>query len=303
VQGLTRDFNCEILKLQFPTPTVGFGLTYVSGQIAAIMKTEDGGSTWNLAGLLENEYARDGGIFFVDESNGVVLTKSGKSWITADGGQTWKGMIATNLGQEIRFADLEVGWSFADLCTGMGCENAKLSYTTDGGRRWASRSFQFPAGVQAFSLPRRDRGYAVGDHGMIYRYRVVPTTQTVAKSIAAPAMPVFDSPLDEQVAALEQQMQTLQDGVTDAEVTQIEATANALVAETPQFAGKLKNLNLIFQGFEVAKDLINRSKMVKDTVSSLRGTRDPAAIQSAVQQLTGQVTEMVGSTRLAFRRP
>jgi hypothetical protein len=185
----------------------------------------------------------------------------------------------------------------------MGCENAKLSYTTDGGRRWTSRSFQFPTGVQAFSLPRRDRGYAVGDHGMIYRYRVVPATQTVAKSIAAPAMPVFDSPLDKQVAALEQQMQTLQDGVTDAEVTQIEATANALVAATPQFAGKLKNLNLVFQGFEVAKDLVNRSKTVKDTVSSLRGTRDPAAIQSAVQQLTGQVTEMVGSTRLAFRRP
>ena len=32
----------------------------------------------------------------------------------------------------------------------------------------------FSYGVEAFSLPTRDRGYVVGDHGMIYRYRIVP---------------------------------------------------------------------------------------------------------------------------------
>jgi photosystem II stability/assembly factor-like uncharacterized protein len=45
---------------------------------------------------------------------------------------------------------------------------------TDGGRHWTAREVRFPAPVIAFSLPARDRGYVVGDQGMIYRYRIVP---------------------------------------------------------------------------------------------------------------------------------
>ena len=37
-------------------------------------------------------------------------------------------------------------------------------------RRWG----RVPAGINASSLPARDRGYVVGDHGMVYRYRIVP---------------------------------------------------------------------------------------------------------------------------------
>jgi hypothetical protein len=78
------------------------------------------------------------------------------------------------------FADPEVGWAFGAN---------KMSFTTDGGTRWNSRTIAFPAEVTAFSLPRRDRGYVVGEHGMIYRYRIVPSAQNVPKSIAAPLMP------------------------------------------------------------------------------------------------------------------
>ena len=64
----------------------------------------------------------------------------------------------------------------------------------DGRKHWTSRAIHFPAGVNAFSLPARDRGYVVGDHGMIYRYRVVPIDYTSKGMLEAPMMPEASTP-------------------------------------------------------------------------------------------------------------
>jgi hypothetical protein len=42
--------------------------------------------------------------------------------------------------------------------------------------------------VEDSSLPARDRGYAVGSHGMVYRYRIVPIDFTVKGMLAAPSL-------------------------------------------------------------------------------------------------------------------
>lgn len=47
-------------------------------------------------------------------------------------------------------------------------------YTSDGGRTWLSSATKFPAMIDDSSLPARDRGYVVGEHGMVDRYRIVP---------------------------------------------------------------------------------------------------------------------------------
>ena len=65
----------------------------------------------------------------------------------------------------IRFADRQVGWV---------ARSQPVVYTSDGGKRWSAAEVRFPTWVSASSLPARDRGYVVGDHGMIYRYRIVP---------------------------------------------------------------------------------------------------------------------------------
>jgi hypothetical protein len=53
-------------------------------------------------------------------------------------------------------------------------------------------------------MPRRDRAYVVGDHGMVFRYRVVPLSHPLGPNDKdAPAMPGFESALDEQVGQLE----------------------------------------------------------------------------------------------------
>lgn len=44
-----------------------------------------------------------------------------------------------------------------------------------------------------FSIPSRRRAYAVGQHGMIYRYSVVPIEYTAKGMIDAPMMPGSDT--------------------------------------------------------------------------------------------------------------
>jgi photosystem II stability/assembly factor-like uncharacterized protein len=99
-------------------------------------------------------------------------------WATVDGGQNWRKVPGTFPGGSPRlyFADHEVGW----LANG-----TTIAYTSDGGKRWNTMEVRLPAGINASSLPARDRGYVVGDHGMVYRYRIVPIEYTAKGMIAA----------------------------------------------------------------------------------------------------------------------
>jgi hypothetical protein len=63
-----------------------------------------------------------------------------------------------------------------------------MTYTSNGGRSWLSREIAFPAMVEDSCLAAPDRGYAVGSHGMVYRYRIVPIDYTAKGMIGAPAL-------------------------------------------------------------------------------------------------------------------
>jgi photosystem II stability/assembly factor-like uncharacterized protein len=170
VDGLTRVVQCSWAKLHFPTPTTGYAVGYISGQpFAVVGKTSNAGATWivRVTEPLAGEGARD--VFFLDANTGFMRTSGGQLYKTTDGGATWNPTAQTR-GKRFRFADPEVGWSFFER---------ELQFTTDGGMHWNSRSIRFPANVNAWTLPQSDHGYVVGDHGMIYHYRVVPVSYLV----------------------------------------------------------------------------------------------------------------------------
>ena len=96
---------------------------------------------------------------------------------TADGGSNWTTGTAGGK-PDIDFAGESIGWMIA---------YRTMTYTTNGGKSWVSRDIAFPASVNAFCLVR-DRGYAVGDHGMVYRYRVVPIDCAGKNVLPAPMM-------------------------------------------------------------------------------------------------------------------
>jgi|SRR5579859_4010678 len=176
VDGFSRDVDCSLFYLHFPSASVG----YAARDPRIIVKTEDGGGTWKaLVGPQEPGDQRVDGLYFTSEGTGFTVRPGRKLYRTDDGGQSWKGVVAT-AGRKIIFAGQDVGWSFSFKL---------LSYTTDGGKRWTSREFRFPVDVNAFSLPSPQRGYVVGDHGMIYRYRVVPVEYTSKGMMDAPMMP------------------------------------------------------------------------------------------------------------------
>ena len=315
IAGLARTLNCEITKIHFASATVGFAVGYHSDAVL-VLRTDDGGSSWNAVTVIEDEIGRDSGLFFLDESTGYLRVKSGKSYRTIDGGITWTGMPATGLSSNIRFADPEIGWSFKDPCVGMGCGNAILSYTIDGGQRWATRTFALPAQVKAFSLPRRDVAYAVGEHGMIYRYRSVPAgTPTIANSIEAVAMPPLANGVIEDLGELEIYLEGIEAelkaaaatpppadvgaAATDAELGWVESnftefgefetTFDAVSTGLPAIGSKHRNLNLLLEGLKLLGDLTGQSNGFKGAFASLRQARDPASISAALLEMHAQL--------------
>jgi photosystem II stability/assembly factor-like uncharacterized protein len=185
IEGLTKNVECQFHALSFPSAQTGYaaaGSIYLKDRFF-IFKTTDGGATW-----VPSTISADGGAeasAFTSDKTGFVRTgypDSGRLYRTTDGGGSWTG-IGASPGLSIRFVDQEVGWSF---------HYSKLSFTTNG-TRWTSRTFKFPVSVTTFSLPSRRRAYVVGQHGMIYRYSVVPIDYTAKGMIDAPMMPASDT--------------------------------------------------------------------------------------------------------------
>jgi photosystem II stability/assembly factor-like uncharacterized protein len=203
VNGLSRQVQCEAASFSFPSPTVGFAIgDSPQAKGIYVFRTDDAGQSWKVWLAVPGDDGREGHVFFIDEHTGY-LCAGGRLFGTQDGGQTWTGLPGASCPgkPQLLFADPEVGWAL---------RYGTLTYTTNGGQRWVSREIRFPASVYGFSFPRRDRGYAVGEHGLIYRYRVVPTTAPAPTlALAAPAMPGFSTALGSNADGIEQQVGAL----------------------------------------------------------------------------------------------
>jgi hypothetical protein len=307
VDGLARNVGCNFKRLQFLTPSTGYAvaMSYDADGIF-LARTSDGGATWSLTHSEVPGKPED--VFFLNESTGYVSLghpSSGQLYKTEDGGQTWTGMAASP-GNRIAFADPGVGWGF---------HYSKLTFTTDAGRRWNSREFTFPAQVNAFSLPRRDRGYVVGQHGMIYRYRVVPVAENVPNAIAAPLMPVFDSPLDDQVEKFDTLLTAMQQaasqpgaaaGELPAEFTEQLAVADATLTdastEAPQFVGQYKNLNLLMVAVQMVTDLPAHMQGLKESFETLKQGNNLQAASTALPELRTKSEGLVQMVRGFFQK-
>ena len=184
VDGVAKQATCSMKSVRFVSENVGYAAGAASGGTAVVMKTQNGGASWDYlwvqpdVGHRDEDYFKQT-IFFLDERNGyLVLPRAGKILKTTDGGESWEELTATAKGA-LRFADPEVGWVM---------EGGKWTWTTDGGKHWNSREFSALSGAESFSLPARQRGYVAGRGGMIYRYSVVPAGYTSEGMIEAPAM-------------------------------------------------------------------------------------------------------------------
>jgi photosystem II stability/assembly factor-like uncharacterized protein len=182
IDNLPRKLGCMAQKIQFLSPTLGFmgsGSPISMGtDVATFSKTTDGGETWTHA-VVPNTKHRVDQMLFWSENNGIIVLASGDVIWTADGGATWTGSLNSPAWHSV------YGGAEGKIIVGVG--GAHMGYSFNGGRSFTSRPVKLPATVKAVYFPDVTHGYLVGQHGMAYRYRIVPIDYTSQGMIGAMA--------------------------------------------------------------------------------------------------------------------
>lgn len=304
IEGLTRRASCSFFDLHFPTTSVGYavGGPY-NGGFAIVAKTEDGGANWR-AVFASTDIDTISTVSFTDEKRGVIRTRDYKIFVTEDGGQSWRGIAASARGA-VRFADPSVGWS----CWARGC-----AVSADGGNSWTSRDFSLPTTVKSFSAPRRDRVFLIGDHGMVYRYRVVPADHTAKGIAAAPPVPGYGAELNVQIAGIQDNLRELQTRASSAQgetllkeasfteaLAKLESGAGALSQQAPAFAQRHRNLNLLFVGSNMRDDLQGKTQGIREAVLAVKSASDLKTFTGALQDLDAKLQDTATAISTGFQ--
>ena len=183
VGGLPRKLGCMMRTAQFLSPSVGFagggaGIDMATG--ATFGKTSDGGQTWTMSVIPESKY-RITDVKFWTEKDGIVVLSDGEVvYWTADAGGTWTRSVMQRLWPS--YYGVGEGKIIVGVKDGGG-----IVYSFNGGRNFTSRPFTLPASVRAVTFPDAQHGYLVGQHAMVYRYRIVPIDYTSQGMMAAMA--------------------------------------------------------------------------------------------------------------------
>ncbi|HUQ91847.1 MAG TPA: YCF48-related protein [Bryobacteraceae bacterium] len=184
VGGLPRKLGCVMGTAQFLSPTVGFagGGAEVSmaSRVAAFGKTTDAGQTWTMSVIPETKYSITDVSFWTEKDGIVVLSRGEEIYWTADGGGTWTRSV-----KQRQWPSL-YGVGEGKIIVGVG-EDGGIGYSFNGARSFTSRPFKVPARIYDVTFPDARHGYLVGQHAMVYRYRIVPIDYTSAGMIAAMA--------------------------------------------------------------------------------------------------------------------
>jgi photosystem II stability/assembly factor-like uncharacterized protein len=180
VDGLSRKLGCMMRTMQFLSPTVGF-IGGSTGDITVFGKTTDGGQTWAMSAIPDAK-RHISSIHFWSPNDGIVVLENGEEthW-TADGGATWARSVSSRLWP----AYYGVGAGKIIVAANEG--NRGMGYSFNGGRTFTVRPFAGVAAVRAVTFFDATNGMLVGDHGMAYKYRIVPQEYSSPGMIAAAA--------------------------------------------------------------------------------------------------------------------
>lgn len=136
------------------------------GRSAQLIRTTDGGKTWNTPATSFDSLIQFQSVFFLDHSTGFAGGTNGSIFKTTDAGVTW---TAKNSGIEmgyvlsIFFTDSQSGYAV----TAGGDAGMIISQTKNGGNAWISTPI-ITGGVNgSIFFPNSTDGYAVDEFGMV----------------------------------------------------------------------------------------------------------------------------------------
>ena len=160
--------------------TQGKNNVWIGTTAARVLRSTDGGDTWQVATTPVQTGQPSAGIFsiaFKDANNGVVVggdyRKEGEARdnvaTTADGGRTWnlvKGPLPGGFRSAVSYAP------GASMMVSAGPSGS--DYSLDGGASWAPIAGQ---GYHAISFAQSGAGWAVGEGGRIAKYGSLPNVR------------------------------------------------------------------------------------------------------------------------------
>lgn len=288
--------SCMPQRLHFVSPETGYVAAVTRGHTAAapeqpetrwtLLRTIDAGASWqplagDHAGVAE-------ALFFTNADTGYVRVADGYIYATRDAGGSWR-PVAPSIGARLRFADPEVGWSLGP---------STLTYTINGGATWDTIPSGLSGTVSALSLPRRDRAYAIVG-GSLFRYRVTSTDSALDVAATIRAMPPPESTSSAQVKKLAAQVLAQSNSTTPSSRTR---NADSLLAEIRLLAVRHRNLNLLVDGTDDARAVLDHVREVQLRVSELHASSGAAAKLHAFTQLTVAIDSLSSVTSLAIER-
>lgn len=156
------------------TTRLGFGLndimmpTATTGYLAAfgaVLKTTDGGSTWNYLDVKNDNFMS---VYCLNENEVWVVGYRGTIFQTSDGGANWDKLRNGNQLVQKNYLMLDV--LFKDTNTGWICgEEGLLLQTTNGGQDWKQFDQFTDNALRDMTLTPDDNLIVVGDNGTMYK--------------------------------------------------------------------------------------------------------------------------------------
>ena len=184
VNGLARRLDCMLRTIQILGPNAmvagGSAATSMGTSVATFAKSGDGGQTWKTTVIPETKYGITDVEFWTEADGIVVLSGGEEMYWTADGGETWTRSVK----QRIWPSHAAVGGAGKIV---VDVRDRGINYSFNGGRNFSSRALSLPANVEDVTFPDAQHGYWVGQHGMVYRYRIVPYAYSSQGMIGAMA--------------------------------------------------------------------------------------------------------------------
>jgi photosystem II stability/assembly factor-like uncharacterized protein len=150
---------------------------WVGGDAGLILRTEDGGRTWEQQQVGAREGVSD--LYFRDKTDGYLLAGN-QILVTEDGGASWRMaarfLPSTFAGAEpdlysVRFTSKRRGWVVGSLSRGDNVVDSLVLQTTDGGASWNRQRVPVTDELIHLDFDGDKRGWIVGASGRILHTR------------------------------------------------------------------------------------------------------------------------------------
>jgi len=164
---LTSGTPAALNSICFPTGTlVGYAVGSDPAGGGAIIKTTDGGTTWNPqnSGVLNGLNSVD----FTDDNNGYAVGNMGTAIRTTDGGANWTRM-SVGVSDKLNRVQFPENGQTGYIGLRPQAGGGKVLKTVDGGSSWAPQTVGFPMNTSISVGMATDLiGVCVGFGGMLY---------------------------------------------------------------------------------------------------------------------------------------